>query len=207
MDFITPSMLNNVQADSVGFGSALAAARAFTYPGSATDKLKSLTDKDWLKASIITLLGFAVYQILVTRVVPTDNTTSMRMAVSDVLKFGTMLITVRLISGPTDFVSGRPMNADSWMEDSAFLLTGLVAYDFAVRHAFTWVASKTRGVVDIDSLSTNARVALDDTLKYGTMFVVARWLGGDSFDNPWLLTSGSFLAGLAFYNLVIAGML
>lgn len=180
MSWLSSDTLNNVRIDSGHFGTAMLSAQLLSG--------KSVTDRDWLKSSLLTLVGFAVYQVLVKQLVKTDGVAhvNVRSALDDILKVGTMLVASR-------YLSGQPLNDPNWMKESAFILAGFVTYDLAVVH-----------VADTSSLSKRHRMAADDVVKFSTMFVVSRWLAGQEFNMEWAKGCAYYIAGLVAYDMFLA---
>lgn len=173
-----------VKMDTFKFGSAEIGKRAVPLG------LNSLMDVAWMKSTVLILLGFAVYQLAVRRVISTDFASgSLKLALDDILKFGTMLVFKQLAENKS-FAS---LNDAQWKSDSAFVLLGFVTYDFVTRHVY-----------DTSSLSGPVKASVDDAIKFGTMFVVSQFLSGKPFDNNFLMTSGGFIAGLVAYNFLLA---
>jgi hypothetical protein len=194
MDKLLPDLsseaLRNVKVDTLKFGSAFTGEQLAT-----KGVLSSVTEGAWLKSTLLTLVGFAVYQLVVRRLISTSFTSgNYRMALDDVLKFGTMLIASRVLSGkPLTGVEGR-----AWQSESAYILLGFVAYDLGTKPLMT------RFVLDTQTLEYKHAMMADDALKFGTMFTVSRFLSGEAFDMAWGKTVAGFLGGLAAYNYLLA---
>jgi hypothetical protein len=173
--------LHNVKVDSLKFGSALLVAQLLS--------MKPLTDNQWIKSSILTLVGFAVYQIIVRRFVEPTSFSNMtvRLLMDDILKWGTAFILIRL-------GTGQSLNDETWIRECSYFLLGLATFDIATIHA-----------VDMVGGSLLMKVALADVIKYGTAFTVSQWLKGGEFDREWMVSSGGFILGLLGYDLILAG--
>lgn len=180
MSVYSSEVFANIKTDSLHFGPALLVSRLF--------EQKPLNDIEWVKASILTLIGFAVYQTIVRYFIKTDGISNgnIKYAVDDILKFGTMLVASR-------FLSGLPLNDNNWMKDSASILTGFVTYNFVTAHVY-----------DTNKLSPKHKLAADDVLKFGTMFLVSRFLTGKAFDKEWAMSSTGFIVGLLVYDYLLS---
>lgn len=178
MDWLSSETFSNIKGDSLKIGTAMAASQGLTG--------KSVTDSAWLKSSVLTLVGFAAYQVLVRKFVVTDGVknVNVKMALDDILKVGTMLVVSR-------FLSGNPLNDKEWMRNSAGTIAGFVAFDLA-----------THRVVPSHP-DVKIQAVLTDTVKFGTMFAVSQYLAGSAFDREWLMNSGTFIVGLAVYNYLL----
>ena len=103
----------------------------------------------------------------------------------DILKFGTMLVASR-------FLSGLPLNDNNWMKETASILAGFVTYDFVTIHAY-----------DTSGFSTVNKLAINDVIKFGTMFIVSRFLSGNEFNSEWAMSSTGFIVGLLAYDYLL----
>ena len=199
MSFLTGELMNAARGDVLNFGTALLGSRAGEHvfdvqPHSPLHPYETLTNNtDWVKSSLLTLIGFAVYELLVRRYINTDGVSQnkgIKLALDDLLKFGTMYIAYRLMTR-------EPLNDANWVKEVTYILAGLMSYDFVVRYG-------VKSVYDTSKLSVNAQMAVDDTVKYTTMFVVSRWLSGKAFDKEWAVTAGGFVVGAAAYDYLLA---
>lgn len=180
MSLLSSETLNNVRIDSGHFGTAMLTAQFLSG--------KSLSDKDWLKSSLLTLVGFAVYQVLVKHIIKTDNVSpvNVRSAIEDLLKVGTMLLVSR-------YLSGQPINDPNWLKESLFIIAGFITYDLAVVH-----------VADTTKLAPRVKASVDDVVKFTTMFVVSRWLSGNEFNAEWAKGCVFYMTGLVAYDMILA---
>ena len=180
MSWLSSETLNNIRVDSGRFGSAMLSEQYL--------KGESLTDMAWIKSSLLTLVGFAIYQVVVRQLIRTDGVAhrNIRMVLDDILKVGTMLVASRLLSG-------QQLNDTNWMRESAFMLAGFAAYDLVTVHA-----------VDTSRFDNKVKLALDDVIKFSTMFTVKQWLSGGEFDLKWAKASGFYMVGLVAYDLLLA---
>jgi hypothetical protein len=184
-NLLSSDVLNNVKIDTFKFGLAETGSRF-----GEQRTLAALMDPAWAKSVVLVLLGFAVYQIAVRRVISTDFASgSTKLALDDILKVGTMLVFKQLAENRTL----SSLNDDTWKNNSAYTLLGFVAYDFVTRHVY-----------DTSSLSGAVKTSVDDAIKFSTMFVVSQYLGGKSFDSNFLMTSGGYIAGLVAYNFLLS---
>ena len=112
---------------------------------------------------------------------------SVKAVASDWVKVGTMLIV-------SQWLTGGSLADGSWQQSSMFTLLGFTAYQLA-----------TRQILTPSNLDEPAKSIADDTIKFGTMFVVSRLLSGESLaDQAWISSSIATLVGFAVYNIVVA---
>lgn len=191
MSWLTSDTLNNIKADSMKFGIASAAERFGDQQGSLASS--KLFDVAWLKSSVLTLVGLAVYQLTLRKLVKTDSIESLnlRNALDNILKFGTMLIASRFL----DNRSLADLRDADWQKTSASMLAGFAVYDIGITQVFN--ANKL-------GLSPRATLAVDDVARFSTVFSVQNFLLGGSFNMDFLLSKGGFIAGLVLYDLLIA---
>jgi hypothetical protein len=178
MNFLSSETLNNIAFDSGYFGSALTSSQLLTG--------KSL-DKSWMVSSVLTLLGFATYQIFVRQLIKTDSIApkNLKMAADDIFKVGTMLLASRLFAQ-------QSVHDSDWKKESLSTIAGFVAYDVATVH-----------LVDTTKYSPKVKLVLDDILKFTTMKVVSRSLLGREFDAEFIYSSAAFLVGLLAYDIFV----
>jgi hypothetical protein len=185
-ELLTSDVLKNIKVDSLKQGLAFSGKYWGTYG-------KQGTTEKWLGEVLLVLLGFAVYQIVVRRLISTEfSSGSLRMALDDILKFGTMLIVKRLL----DTRKFESLKDDKWQTDSLSFLAGFMAYDFVTRHVY-----------DTSALEGPLKASVDDVLKFGTVFLVQEGLAGpegDKFNTTFFMGMGGFLLGLVGYNYLLA---
>jgi hypothetical protein len=142
-------------------------------------------DQKWIESSIFTLLGFTTYHIVTKRFVQIDNANPIiQNVINTVLKIGTMLVVSRLLSR-------QSITDEKWIRSSLYTLVGFSAYD-AFTHKL--VPSELEG---------DYRVAANDAMNFGTMFVVSRLLeGGSLSDEKWIKSSLYTIAGFVAYDLI-----
>lgn len=89
-----------------------------------------LGDGDWIRASLGTLIGFTVYNIVVADYIQGKELTyndKLQDVINDWAKVGTMLIVSRVISC-------QPMLDPKWMVGAFGTLLGFTAYDLGTSH-------------------------------------------------------------------------
>lgn len=99
----------------------------------------SLTDQSWLLGALATLVGFAVYDLVVSQYISGYQFTSrgdVAAAIDDAAKVGTMLATSRLLTNevlPVVRGASRVPLSDvynrDWLRSSAYTLAGFAAYE------------------------------------------------------------------------------
>jgi hypothetical protein len=121
---------------------------------------------------------------------------------TDVFKVSTALITQRLFQG-------KPLDERLWIVSSALAIIGFIAYQLLVA---SWL--------DTSKLATGAaKVAVDDIIKFSTMFAVAGLLSGGTSaqlmatgdaasvsQEQWVKDAGLFIASLVTYDLLFHEM-
>ncbi len=145
----------------------------------------SLSDEVWMKGSVATLAGFAVYHILTKKVVPnTMEDPIKKRVVFSWLYFGTMLIVSRLLSG-------EPLN-ETWMMETVYSLLGFSTFDAIVQD-----------LLHLDSIKNESfRSTVYDTGQIVTMSIVSALLAGKKLDEALALSTLNTCVGFAVYNLV-----
>lgn len=152
---------------------------------------KSIADPTWQFASLATLVGFTIYQITFRQFVPTEEAGRFQGVADDWLKVGTMLTASHLMTGGS-------LNAD-WMKASLFTLFGFSVYQLLVRPR-----------ADTDEMRKDHPEwagAIDDALKFGTMFLVVQALkGGSLLDTAFIASSLFTILGFSVYHFGTSGL-
>lgn len=130
-NFMTPKEMDGaprrIADDSIKFGTMFIVSRLLSKG--------SLTDASWIKASIATLIGFAVYNMVVYKYVQGKDLSvnpKLQMAIDDWAKVGTMLLVSRLISCES-------VLDQTWVMGSLATLVGFTSYDLVTSHAIDMV--------------------------------------------------------------------
>lgn len=87
----------------------------------------SLTTRDWQMESLYTLVGFSVYELLVSKFLQGSNYSdnpAVKQSINDALNFATMFLVSRLLAGGN-------LRDQAWLRSSAETILGFVAYDVA----------------------------------------------------------------------------
>ncbi|ATZ80291.1 hypothetical protein BMW23_0233 [Bodo saltans virus] len=148
-----------------------------------------IDDRVWIVATALTLIGFVTYQLLINSWFDTSKfvTGSAKMAVDDALKFLTMFMVVQLISG-------KSLSDPQWITDTGLFIASIVAYDVTLGN---FVNTK------LQSLDSTVSLAINDVLKWGSVFAANNFAKGGSFDKQWLMSTGGFLTGFVVYDVLI----
>ena len=146
---------------------------------------KSLQDKEWQTNLLNTLIGFATYELVVTKMVNVKQFGKHQPMMDDILKVGTMLVVTRLLAG-------GDLSDSAWLRNTAFTLAGFTAYNM--------VTSK---MINTGHLKGDVKQIADDWLKVGTMLIVSHLLkGGNPMDNRFLQSSLNTIVGFNAGNMV-----
>lgn len=125
-NFLTPEkwdgMSRRIADDTIKVGTMLIVSRLLAGG--------SLWDTNWISTSMATLVGFAVYNIVVHKYIQGKELSynpQLQMVIDDWAKVGTMLLVSRLISCESVF------NAE-WAMGSMATLLGFTTYDLVTSH-------------------------------------------------------------------------
>ena len=80
-------------------------------------------DEDWMKSSLYTILGFAAYDLVTKKFIPSVPD-KYAVAVHTISQFATMFIVSRLLAD-------NPLN-EQYIKSSSYVLAGFAAYDLVV---------------------------------------------------------------------------
>lgn len=185
MEQILSTTSRRVQLDALKFGTMFIVSRALAE--------QSLVDMAWVKSSVLTIVGFAVFDILVANLVNFDNVNlkdELREVVETGLKVATMMIVSR-------FLSGESLQDQEWIKESLYTILGF--------NTFTLVTKKFMEVNANDKLSPKAKAVIQDWANVGTMMVVSRIMSAKSLTDPvWLKGSLLTLLGFTVYDVFVA---
>jgi len=127
-DFVDMTTIRMAIDDIIKFGLAFIFARLLS-----TKEIASLTDRSWISQTSIILAGFAIYDIIFFKLIRRIGTFSVfgytLYTISDVFKFGTMLVVSRYFSGET-------LNDPTWLKEVAGALIGVGLYDILSQRRF-----------------------------------------------------------------------
>jgi hypothetical protein len=125
-NFLTPTGLDGVPRmiadDTIKVGTMFVVSRLLSGGG--------LMDRQWITACMATLIGFAVYNIVVGRYIKGSDVTGnpkLQMVVDDWAKAGTMMVVSRLISCES-------LLDPAWAQGALGTLLGFTAYDMVTSH-------------------------------------------------------------------------
>jgi hypothetical protein len=158
---------------------------------------KPLDDKLWIVSSALTIIGFVTYQLLIASWLDTNKlaTGSAKVAIDDIIKFSTMFVVSRVLSGGAASEPGaEALSQEQWVKDSGLFIASLVTYDLLFHEL---VAEKTA------HLDRSVNVAVNDAIKFSVVFTVNNFAKGGEFDRAWFMTSSGFITGLVIYDIIV----
>ena len=185
MDKIIATTTRRVQVDALEFGTMFIVSRALAE--------QSLLDMEWVKSSVLTIIGFAVFDIVVANAVNLDNANlkdELKEMVEMWMKFGTMMIVSR-------YLSGGSLQDQSWIKESIYTLLGF--------NTFTLVTKKfMQRNPAAAKLSPGAQKVISDWAMVGTMMLFSRIMSSQSITDPtWLKGSMLSLLGFTVYDVFV----
>lgn len=185
MEQILSTTTRRVQLDALKFGTMFIVSRALAE--------QSLVDMAWVKSSVLTIVGFAVFDILVANLVNLDNVNlqdELKEMVETWLKVATMMIVSR-------YLSGGSLQDPNWVKESLYTILGF--------NTFTLVTKKFMQRNPTGKLSPKAKAVVEDWLNVGTMMIVSRIMSAQSITDPtWLKGSMLTLLGFTVYDVFVA---
>ena len=156
----------------------------------------TLADKAWQLSSLYTILGFLTYNISTRNFLApmkgSKDSSAVKLVVDDWMKFGTMFITARALSGES-------LLNHNWIYGVLATMVGYTIYDvltvkFAKGNQLTY--------------KVGLQNAIDDWMKFGTMFIVARLLSCDSFFDPkWAASCIGMLVGFTVFDVTLSPLI
>jgi len=108
-------------------------------------------------------------------------------AKTDVSRVATALITQRLFQK-------KPLNEQVWIVSTALTILGFVSYQLLINSWF-----------DTSKLAEgSSKQAIDDILKFSTMYFITRLLSGQSLSDPeWIKDTGLFVGSIVLYDVAL----
>lgn len=152
---------------------------------------------NWIKISILGLIAFGVYNLTIANLINTDHIPhqNLKLAINDILKFGTIFIFLR-------FISGEPLMDFEWIVEFIYIMVGFFTYDFIVVDFID-----TNELLKNKKISKETKMAIEDTMKFLTMFIVSRWLSGKKFSKEWIMNVTGFIVGLVAYDYLLSELI
>ena len=103
---------------------------------------------------------------------------------NDWVKFGIMFVVSQLLIG-------KSLSDPDWRNTTIFLLLGLAGYHII-----------TKNLINTENFAEYKLVA-DDLFKFGTMFIIARFISGQSLlDKQWQMSILYIMIGFIIYNIL-----
>ena len=137
---------------------------------------KNLMDQAWQMNLAYTLMGFALFELVLAKHVKASMFKEHTDMVRDLAKVATMLVTVRVMT-TQDVNSVMDQN---WMMGSAMTLAGFAAYHLV-----------TKRLIDTSDRKGDWKQISDDWVKVGTMLVVSHYLSGGDVTSPTFLQNST----------------
>lgn len=184
MNNVVTGTVKRAQVDALKFGTMFIVSRALAE--------QSLVDMEWVKTSVLTILGFAVFDIVVANFVNLKNVNlqdELREMVGTWLKVGTMMVTSR-------YLAGGNLYDRQWLREVFYTMVGF--------NTFTLVTKKFQEM-NQTKLSPMTAAVVGDWLNAGTMMVVSRIMSQENLGDPvWLKSTFLSLLGFTVYDVFVA---
>ncbi len=179
-------IITNIKKDTQQFGIALILSQIFA----GKDLTKSIIP------ILLTLLGFAIYQAVVTKIYITNNLDPMiRITINDLLKFGTMLFISKLLIDREDLIT------KDFVLGTLNILTAFFTYN-------TLISKNITVHMIHPNMKFNEIMAVNDLVKYTYTLIFAGLLnqmsGIGQFDKEYKSLTIGYVLGIVFYDLFIA---
>jgi hypothetical protein len=158
---------------------------------------REIDDRMWIVSTALTIIGFITYQLLVASWLDTSKIAkgSAKVAIDDILKFSTMFVVSRMLSGGDDKeFKGEVITQDQWVRDSGLFIASLVTYDLLFHEL---VQQRTA------ELDKSINTAVNDVIKMSVVFTVNNFIKGGEFDREWMMSSAGFITGLVIYDVIV----
>lgn len=158
---------------------------------------KNLWNSDELniiKVSILSMIGVIIYTHIICSIIDTETIQhdNIKMFADDILKFGTLFIFMRLLSGES-------LSDPIWIAEIFYTFIGFFVYDFILLNLINTHIPKKN-----NKLSIKARQSFGDAIKFLTMFVISRYISGKEFTSQWIFNVTGFILGVISYDLLLS---
>ena len=177
--------VTNVKNDWLQFGTMFIVSRILVGESLQGNLLPTT---DWVKSIMLLLVGLAAYQIIIVNLISVEKLVPIdyRNLVNNLLKFSTMLIVARLLSG-------NPLNDPAWIKNLIWALVGFATYDLAT----VFFISDPQ---QYSQTKTKKSAIVHDWMQFGTAFTIMRIMSGEQIDAAWLKETAAELIGFAIYD-------
>ena len=184
---ISTETLNNVKGTWAKVGTMLIVAHVLsTY---LQNNGEGLFNQAWIQASLFTIIGFNVYEVIVSKMINIDvEGAELQAVIDDTLKVGTMMVVSTGLKGA---MNGTNEYTDKWMKGSLYTLVGFAGYRLVTQKL----------VPDVDEAYSTA---VNTQVQFITMMVISRLISGEQFDTEYINSCLYTLIGFASYDLVVS---
>ena len=183
---ISSEVMNTVKGTWAKVGTMLIVAHVLsTY---LQNNGQGLFNQTWIQASLFTIIGFNVYEVVVSKMIQIDvEGDELQAVIDDTLKVGTMMV---VSTGLRGAMSGTNEFTDSWMKSTLYTIAGFAGYRLVTQKL----------VPDMGEYTT----AVQTQVQFITMMAISRLLSGQPFDGDYINSSLYTLIGFASYDLVVS---
>lgn len=151
-----------------------------------------LFNQNWMQASLFTIIGFNVYEVIVSKMIHIDvEGEELQSVIDDTLKVGTMMVISTALRGA---MGGVNEFSENWIKSSLYTLVGFAGYRLVTQKL----------VPDINEAYSTA---VHTQVQFMTMMAVSRLLAGEQFDAEYINSSLYTLVGFATYDVVVSKVL
>jgi len=188
-NIINKKTIINIKTDSLKFGLAIAISQIFTK--------KNIN----IKIILLSLIGFATYQIIISRIINTENMDiRKRVPVDDFFKFATMLFVSKFL------ITGQLYLDKKFVVDNINIIIALFLYNAFISKYIT-PKIITNNIIT-SAITFRDVMTINDTVKYSFVLIVAGLLndlaGIDNFSAEYLKLAAGYVSGLVTYNYVFS---
>ena len=136
-----------------------------------------------LKISILSTIGIIIYTYVICSIIDTKliEQDDIRIFIDDILKFGTLFIFMRLLSGES-------LRDSIWIAEIMYTFLGFFIYDFVIFNIIDrYIPKKT------NEFAVKARQSFSDAIKFLTKRTITRYISGKEFTIQWILYVVGFI--------------
>lgn len=153
---------------------------------------QGLFNQNWIQASLFTIIGFNVYEVIVAKMIHIDvEGEELQSVIDDTLKVGTMIVISTALRGA---MSGVNEFSENWIKSNLYTLVGFAGYRLVTQKL----------VPDVNEAYSTA---VHTQVQFITMMAISRLLAGEEFDAEYINSSLYTLVGFATYDVVVSKVL
>lgn len=184
------STFENIRNDTIKFGYAFALTGALL--------TENLLGKEWIVPTFLFIMGYIIYHLVIVKLLNPykishlltgKENINFTIMIDTFTKNAFMLTMARLMLN-------QPFDEAFFLEITS-TLTAYTIYDAFIINIFQYIVGEANVFIQPEFM------AINDTIKFGLMFVIRQWALGKKYDPVFTIGSVGVLLGLVTYDLLV----